>query len=89
MCTGAILLYNIPRVVIGENTTFKGNEDLLKSRGVEVIVINSAECRELMERFIKEKPEVRCADCLLSASTVANANICQDWYEDIGEPAAN
>lgn len=61
MCTGAILLYNIPRVVIGENTNFKGNEDLLKSHGVEVIIIDNAECKELMEKFIKEKPEVRCA----------------------------
>ncbi|KZP31907.1 cytidine deaminase-like protein [Athelia psychrophila] len=57
MCTGAILLYNIPRVVIGENTNFKGNEDLLKSHGVEVIIIDNAECKELMENFIKEKPE--------------------------------
>lgn len=73
MCTGAILLYNIPRVVIGENTTFKGNEDLLKSSGVEVVVLDDAECRELMEKFIKEKPEVRCAICLFPASSEANA----------------
>lgn len=73
MCTGAILLYNIPRVVIGENTTFKGNEDLLKSCGVEVIVIDNAECKELMEAFIKEKPEVCCVVCSFSASGVADA----------------
>lgn len=58
MCTGAILLYNIPRVVIGENCTYKGEEDLLKSRGVEVIVVDDVDCRELMEKFIREKPEV-------------------------------
>ena len=59
MCTGAILLYNIPRVVIGENITFKGEEDLLKSRGVEVVVLDDPECKELMQKFIKAKPEVR------------------------------
>jgi cytosine deaminase len=58
MCTGAILLYKIPRVVIGENETFMGEEDLLRSRGVEVIVLDNQECKELMKKFIKEKPEV-------------------------------
>ena len=58
MCTGAILLYKIPRVVIGENETFMGNEDLLRSRGVEVVVADSQECKDLMARFIAEKPEV-------------------------------
>ncbi|KAJ3195187.1 cytosine deaminase [Irineochytrium annulatum] len=58
MCTGAILLYGIPRVVIGENETFMGGEKLLKERGVEVIVVKSAECRELMRKFIEEKPEL-------------------------------
>jgi cytosine deaminase len=58
MCTGAILLYKIPRVVIGENETFMGEEDLLRSRGVEVIVLNNQECKDLMKKFIKEKPEV-------------------------------
>lgn len=68
MCTGAILLYKIPRVVIGENKTFKGEEDLLRSRGVEVVVLNNNECEALMKKFIQEKPEVRaeiavaCAD---------------------------
>ena len=56
MCTGAILLYGIPRVVIGENRTFLGAEDLLRSRGVEVIVADDAECVEMMERFIAENP---------------------------------
>ncbi|EGN94268.1 hypothetical protein SERLA73DRAFT_77689 [Serpula lacrymans var. lacrymans S7.3] len=57
MCTGAILLYKIPRVVIGDNTNWVGGEDLLKSRGVEVIVVGDDECRDLMSRFIQEKPE--------------------------------
>jgi cytosine deaminase len=56
MCTGAILLYKIPRVVIGENRTFLGGEDLLRSRGVEVVVLDDAECIELMEDFIAREP---------------------------------
>jgi len=56
MCTGAILLYGIPRVVIGENRTFVGAEEHLKSRGVEVIVADDAECVEMMEKFIAENP---------------------------------
>ena len=59
MCTGAILLYKIPRVVIGENTNFMGSEDLLRSHGVEVVVLDDDRCKELMGRFIQEKPEVR------------------------------
>ncbi|KAK3355828.1 cytosine deaminase [Neurospora tetraspora] len=59
MCTGAILLYKIPRVVIGENSTFRAaGEDYLRQRGVEVVVVDDQECRMLMERFIGEKPEV-------------------------------
>lgn len=58
MCTGAILLYRIPRVVVGENTSFLGSEDLLRSHGVEVIVVDNEECKELMKRFMQEKPEV-------------------------------
>jgi len=57
MCTGAILLYKIPRVVIGENETFQGEEDLLRSRGVEVVVLDNQECKNLMRMFISEKPE--------------------------------
>ena len=52
MCTGAILLYKIPRVIIGENRTFLGGEELLRSRGVEVVVLDDAECIALMEDFI-------------------------------------
>jgi creatinine deaminase len=58
MCTGAILLYGIPRVVIGENTTFLGGESLLADRGVEVLHAGSAECVELMRRFIAEHPQL-------------------------------
>ena len=58
MCSGAILLYGIPRVVLGENETFMGAEDLLRSHGVEVINLNSQECKALMAKFIAEKPEV-------------------------------
>ena len=58
MCTGAILLYEIPKVVIGENRTIMGEEELLVSRGVEVVVVDSVECYELMEKFINEQPEL-------------------------------
>ena len=52
MCSGAILLYKIPRVVIGENRTFQGPEDYLRSRGVELEIVNDSECFELMQAFI-------------------------------------
>jgi len=58
MCTGAILLYGIPKVIIGENKTFMGEEDLLKLRGVEVVVLNDETCIEMMTKFINEKPEL-------------------------------
>jgi cytosine/creatinine deaminase len=58
MCTGTIIQFGIPRVVIGENKTFGGNEELLRSRGVEVIVADDPDCIALMTRFIKEKPEL-------------------------------
>lgn len=58
MCTGAILLYGIPRVVVGENRTFLGNESLLRERGVEVEVVDDARCVEMMTRFIAERPEL-------------------------------
>lgn len=58
MCTGACLLYGISRVVIGENKTYLGGEAYLKQRGLEVVVLDSTECKELMDRFIAEKPEV-------------------------------
>jgi cytosine/creatinine deaminase len=58
MCTGAMLLYGIPRVVIGENVTFMGAEDLLRSRGVEVVVADDSECKDLMREFIEASPEL-------------------------------
>jgi len=58
MCTGAILLYGIPKVVIGENVTFLGDEELLKQRGVEVVLADSDECKEMMRDFIQENPEL-------------------------------
>lgn len=58
MCSGAILLYDIPRVVIGENTTFRGAEDHLRSRSVIVEVADSDECIELMRDFISTRPEL-------------------------------
>jgi cytosine/creatinine deaminase len=58
MCSGAILLYDIPRVVMGENRTFVGGENYLRSRGVEVVNLDSAECVELMNEFIAAHPEI-------------------------------
>ena len=58
MCTGAILLYGIPRVVMGENRTFVGGEDYLRSRGVEVINLDSQECVDLMSEFIATQSEI-------------------------------
>jgi cytosine deaminase len=56
MCSGAVLLYGIPRVVVGENRTFRGPEEYVRSRGVEVTVVDDAECRRLMEEFIAGNP---------------------------------
>ena len=58
MCTGAILLYGIPKVVIGENRTFMGEEELLKSRGVTVEVVQDPTCIAMMQDFIAAKPEL-------------------------------
>jgi cytosine deaminase len=58
MCSGTILLYGIPHVIVGENQTFMGEEDLLRSRGVKVDVLQDLHCVELMRRFIREKPEL-------------------------------
>lgn len=56
MCSGAVLLYGIPRVVVGENQTFQGPEEYVRSRGVEVEVVDDHACRQLMETFIAENP---------------------------------
>ena len=58
MCSGAILLYGIPTVVVGENTTFLGEEELLRSRGVEVRVVDDPTCRAMMEKMIAERPSI-------------------------------
>ena len=56
LCSGAVLLFGIPHVVIGENRTFRGPESYLESRGVKIEVLDDEECRELMETFIREQP---------------------------------
>ena len=58
MCSGTVLLYKIPRVIIGENKTFQGPEDYVRSRGVELVNLNSEECISLMESFIAAHPEL-------------------------------
>jgi creatinine deaminase len=58
MCTGAILLYGIPRVVMGENDTFTGGEEKLRERGVELVNLRSQECVDLMSEFIRKYPEI-------------------------------
>ena len=58
MCTGAILLYGIPKVVIGENRTFLGAEDLLRANDVEVVVVNDQRCVDLMTGFIEARPDL-------------------------------
>src|SRR5262249_9215530 len=58
MCSGAILLYRIPRVVVGENVTFRGEEDLLRARGVGVEVLQDSRCTERMRRVIREHPTI-------------------------------
>lgn len=58
MCSGAILLYGIPKVVIGENKTFLGSESLLRENGVEVVVLDNKDCKNLMNLFIEAKPEL-------------------------------
>jgi len=58
MCSGAALLYRIPKIIVGENRTFRGPEDYVRSRGVEVEVVDNAECIELMRSFIATRPEL-------------------------------
>jgi cytosine deaminase len=58
MCSGAALLYGIPKIVVGENHTFRGPEDYVKSRGVELVVVDDKKCRQLMETFIKNNPKL-------------------------------
>jgi len=58
MCSGTVLLYKIPKVIIGENKTFQGPEDYVRSRGVELVILNLEECISLMEKFIAAHPEL-------------------------------
>jgi len=58
MCSGAVLLYGIPKVIIGENQTFKGPEEYLKSRGVQINIVDNTECIELMDTFIETDPQL-------------------------------
>lgn len=58
MCSGTALLYKIPKIVIGENQTFKGPEEYLKSRGVELIVLDDESCKSLMNEFIEKNPDL-------------------------------
>ena len=58
MCSGTALLYKIPKIVIGENQTFQGPEDYVRSRGVELEILNNAECIQLMRNFIQARPEL-------------------------------
>jgi len=58
MCSGAVLLYRIPKVVIGENRTFRGPEEYVRSRGVTIEIVDDHECVRLMEEFIRSKPEL-------------------------------
>ena len=56
MCSGAALLYQIPKIVIGENITFQGPEEYVRSRGVELVILNDAECIQMMRDFIADRP---------------------------------
>ena len=62
MCSGTVIQFDIPRVIVGENVNFGGNEDFLRGRGVDVIVVNDPDCIALMKRFIEEKPELWAED---------------------------
>ena len=62
MCSGTIVQFGIPKVVVGENKTFGGNETFLEQHGVEVVIANDAECIALMERFIRERPALWAED---------------------------
>jgi creatinine deaminase len=58
MCSGAALLYGIPRIIVGENRNFQGPEDYVRSRGVDVVILDDAECIKMMEDFIKDRPDL-------------------------------
>jgi cytosine deaminase len=58
MCSGSVLLYKIPKIVIGEHQTFRGPEDYLRSRGVELVILDDEECIRLMRTFIAARPDL-------------------------------
>ena len=58
MCSGTVLLYKVPRVVIGENRTFRGPEEYVRSRGVELVILDDRECFELMQEFVRTRPDL-------------------------------
>ena len=58
MCSGAALLYKIPKIVIGENRTFQGPEDYLRSRGIELVILNNPECIQMMRDFVTSRPDL-------------------------------
>lgn len=58
MCTGTALLYRIPRIIVGENRNFLGAEDLFRSRGVELVVVDDPECIEMMAEFVRQHPDL-------------------------------
>ncbi len=58
LCTGTTLLYRIPRIIVGENQNFMGAEDLVRARGVSLVVVQDPRCIELMRRFVAEKPDL-------------------------------
>ncbi|MDN4163316.1 nucleoside deaminase [Nocardioides abyssi] len=62
MCAGTAVLYDIPRIVVGENRTFQASEDWLRSRGVQVDVVDDAECQALMQKMLTERPEIWAED---------------------------
>jgi len=58
MCSGTALLYKIPKIVVGENVTFQGPEEYVRSRGVELVILNDPECIQIMQDFIADRPEL-------------------------------
>jgi cytosine/creatinine deaminase len=70
MCSGAVLLFKIPRVVIGENRNFKGEEDLLESRGVDIILLDNQECVSLLKDFIARNPAAWSEDIATEPSNI-------------------
>lgn len=80
MCTGACLLYKIKRVVIGENKNFVGGEQHLKNRGVEVVVLENEECKQMMEKFIREQPALWYAN--LDSPNRVSFCLCHAFSDD-------